>query len=147
MSHVTTIEVEIKDLEALKLAASKLGLEFVEGQKAYKRYGQSVGDTRLPTGFTVADLGKCDHALRLKEPGPYSYEIGVVKSRTGSGYQLLWDSWQGGYGLQEKVGVGAQRLIQTYAGEAAIRAARAKGFRVMSQVVKADGSIHIQLGK
>ncbi len=47
MSHVATIEIQIKDLAALKQAAKDLGLEFRENQKTYRWYGYSVGDYRF----------------------------------------------------------------------------------------------------
>ena len=65
MSHITTIELDIKDLDALKVAAEKLGLEFRRGQETYKWFGRSVGDSPLPAGFRKQDLGKCEHALRI----------------------------------------------------------------------------------
>lgn len=144
MSHVAQIELQVRDLEALKRAAKSLGLEFVENQRTYRWYGRSVGDYPLPEGFTVQDLGKCDHALRV--PGnPHAYEIGVVRSRTSPGWVLLWDFWQGGYGLQELVGEGAHKLKQAYAVEAAKRAAQRAGHRFLGQTRKADGSIVLRI--
>src|SRR6266446_5904173 len=103
MSHVAEIDMEIKDLDALKAAAQDLGLEFCEGQQTYKWYGHSVGDFPMPAGFKEQDLGKCEHALRVKG-NPGAYEIGIVPRRDGRpGYTLLWDFWAGGLGLQNKV--------------------------------------------
>src|SRR5438552_1836555 len=103
MSHVSTFEFAVTDLDALDKACSEIGLELVRDQKQYKWFGRSVGDYPLPEGFSEKDLGKCEHAIRI--PGNRSaYEIGVVKSRTGTGYQLVWDFWQGGYGMEKMVG-------------------------------------------
>lgn len=44
MSHVVKIDVEIKNIKALKKACENLGLQFNEGQKEYKWYGRHVGD-------------------------------------------------------------------------------------------------------
>src|ERR1035437_5141802 len=99
MSHVTTIAIEIRDLNVVKEICQELGLEFKENQKTYKWYGTHVGDYPLPAGFTKADMGKCDYAIRLKG-NTQAYEVGVVKSKTGSGYQMIWDFWAGGQGLQ-----------------------------------------------
>lgn len=127
MSHVATIEIEIKDLDALRQAAIDCGLEFCEGQTSYKWYGYSVGDSPLPAGMTAADLGICDHALRI--PGDaQAYEVGVVKR--GAGYVLLWDFWQGGYGLQAKIGKDGGLLRQRYAVAVAKAQAQRQGLRV-----------------
>ncbi len=37
MSHVSKIELEIKDLEALKAACQRLGVKFREGQKTRRK--------------------------------------------------------------------------------------------------------------
>ena len=63
MSHIAKIELEINDPENLKLACERLGLQFIENQKTYKWYGSWVGDSPLPDGITLSDLGKCDHAI------------------------------------------------------------------------------------
>jgi hypothetical protein len=114
MSHVAMVEIEIKDLESLKEACKAVGLEFREGQKKYHWYGTSVGDYPLPTGFVASDLGKCDHAIGV--PGKKgAYEIGVVPRRDGKeGYALLWDFWNGGYGLQAVAGKDCNNLVSEY---------------------------------
>lgn len=145
MSHIATIELKVKDLVALKTAAKSLGLEFKEGQRTYRWYGTSVGDYPLPEGFSKDDLGKCDHVISV--PGnDRAYEIGVVKSKTSPAeWVLLWDFWQGGFGLQEKVGENANKLKQAYAVEAAKRAAQRAGHRFLGQTQKADGSITLRI--
>ena len=113
-SHVATIRVEIRDLDALAIACERLGLEFVRGQTTYKWWGISVGDHPLPEGYTADDLGKCLHAIRVKGD-TQAYEIGVVLNRDGSGsYGLIWDFFSGGYGLEEKVGAECNRLVSEY---------------------------------
>ena len=146
MSHVATIEIEIKDLDALEAAAKELGLELVRGKTSHRWYGRSVGDYPLPAGFTADDLGKCEHAIRI--PGDdRAYEIGVCRRRDGkAGYTLLWDFYAGGYGMAAKVGGDkAPKLVQGYATHVAIKAARAGGFRVVGRSVKADGTVLVQV--
>lgn len=141
MSHVVKIQIKVFDLDALAVAAAALGCELVTGQKHYKWYGKSVGDTALPDGFTVADLGKCDHVIRVKDAHSGTYEVGVVRNRNGEpGYTLLWDSWHGGYGLEEKVGKDATRLRQEYAAQVAEKQARRMGKRVRRSA-REDGLI------
>lgn len=127
MSHVAKIELEINDLDTLKAVCERLCIEFVPDQKHYRWYGEHVGDYALPEGFTVDDLGRCDHAIRV--PGA-SYEVGVV--RRGGKYVLLWDFYSTG-GLERKLGKGAGQLKQAYAVERVRREARLKGYQVREQ--------------
>lgn len=129
MSHVAKLELEIQDLNTLEKACNELGLELKRGQEHYKWYGRSVGDYPLPEGFTEADLGKCEHAIKIPN-SPNAYEIGVVKNRGGRGYQLLWDFYAGGYGMQEKVGTNGEKLKQAYTKHLAVQHWQKKGFRV-----------------
>jgi hypothetical protein len=152
MSHVASIDIEIKDLDALAAACEPLGLELVRGQKTYNWWGRSVGDTKLPDGFQVHELGTCEHAIRIKgtnmngrvnkyEP----YEIGIATRRDGkAGYTMLWDTYNGGGGLVEKVGgTGCDKLRQGYAVEVAMRIAKRQGFRVVKKEIRSDGSVAI----
>lgn len=145
MSHVATIDLEIKDLAALQRAAEALGLEFRQNQKRYKWFGVSVGDFPLPEGFTAAELGHCEHALSVKD-NPGAYEIGVVKRRDGKpGYTLLWDFYAGGYGLEEKVGKNAGKLKQRYQIEIFRRQMAKKGMHVNERIV--GGKLHVEAVK
>lgn len=145
MSHVAQISMEIKDLDALAAACKDLGLELVRNQHTYKWYGYSVGDYPLPEGFTAEDLGKCDHAIRV--PGnPSAYEIGVVRNRTGNGYVLLWDFWQGGYGMQARVGDHGEKLKQGYTVHVASRYWQKKGFHTTT-TQRTDGQVVVRAYK
>ena len=137
MSHVAKIELRINDLGALKAACARLGIEFLPGQKTYKWYGRHIGDYPLPEGFTLDDLGKCDHAIRV--PGA-EYEIGVIKK--AQGYVLIWDFWRSG-GLEYKLGKDAGLLKQAYAIEKTRAEARRKGYTVIEK--KTDSGIRLHL--
>ena len=137
MSHIAKIELEITDPEILKLACERLGLEFMENQQTYKWYGTWIGDTPLPEGISIHDLGKCDHAIRV--PGA-QYEIGIVKRDRK--YILLWDFWNQG-GLELKLGKNAGRLKQAYTIERVRKEARLKGHRICEQ--KTDKGIRLVL--
>lgn len=139
MSHVARIEMEIRDLDTLKAACEQLGLEFVAGQQSYRWYGQHVGDYPVPEGFSVEDLGRCDHAIRA--PGA-TYEIGVVHRKVR--YHLLWDFYRQG-GLERTLGKGAGRLKQAYSVERVRREARLKGYQVHER--KTDQGIRLTLSK
>ncbi len=146
MSHVATIDLDILDLDCLKLAAAELGLEFCEGKTNYKWWGHSVGDFPLPAGFAKGDLGKCEHAMRIGDNAK-AYEIGICKRRDGKpGWVMLWDFFAGGYGLQAKVGENAGKLTQKYATHVAIKQARRQGFSVQQRQL-ADGRVQLTLNR
>lgn len=141
MSHVAKIAIEIKDLTALRSACTRIGCELVEGKTTYEWFGRHVGDYPLPEGFTAADMGHCEHAIRV--PGA-RYEVGVCGRRDGkAGYTLLWDFYYDG-GLEPKLGAGGGRLVQAYGIEAAKRAARQQGYSV-TEKTNADGSIVLRV--
>lgn len=148
MSHITSIAIEIRDLDALEAAARELNATLVRNQRTYTWYGKSVGDYPLPEGFTADMLGKCEHAIKL--PGT-NYEIGVTRHLTKpSAYTLLYDFW--GYGgsfhdghkLKNHFGEGLCRLVQLYGVHAATRTARARGHAVQRQTLP-NGSIKLQI--
>lgn len=139
MSHVAKIELQIKDLESLQAACEQLRLQFMAGQHSFAWYGHHVGDYPLPEGFSAADMGKCDHAIRV--PGA-SYEIGVVY-RNGH-YHLLWDFYSQG-GLERVLGKGACRLKQAYSVERVRREARLKGYHIQER--KTELGIRLVLTK
>jgi len=123
MSHISRIELDIKDLQSLKEACKRLGFEFRKNQQSYLWYGRWVGDSPLPEGITEEQLGKCDHAIKV--PGA-QYEVGVV--RKGQSFILLYDEWVKG-GLKTKLGVNAGLLKQAYTIETLRKEARQKNYR------------------
>jgi hypothetical protein len=66
MSHVAIIDLAIDDLDSLRRACSRLGLELVQ-QDTYRWFGYSVGDYPLPEGFTKDNLGRCQYAIRFTD--------------------------------------------------------------------------------
>lgn len=129
MSHVTTVDVQIEDLDALAEACKNLGLELVRDQETYRWYGTHVGDYPLPAGFTVADLGRCSHAIRV--PGVEAYEVGVVARRDGKpGFQLIYDFWGSkGRAMEQHAGKGCLNLRHEYNATLLIRKAERLGQR------------------
>ena len=144
MSHITRIEISVKDLQALKQACKDLGLEFVDGQTHYRWFSRFMGDTELPQGMKESDLGKCHHAIRIPNDST-AYELGVRKQKDGS-YQLVYDYWQGGFGLENVIGKGAQKLVQSYAAAVTTNLYKKQGFRVTKSVTK-DGAIRLIANK
>jgi hypothetical protein len=111
----------------MKAACKELGFEFVENQKTYAWYGTFVGDSPMPQGMTVKDLGKCDHAIRV--PGAW-YEIGLKKF--GDHYEILYDYWESG-GLKSKIGTDAAPVKAAYSKAATRKFARKKRFRIAKE--------------
>ena len=126
LSHISKIELEIKSLDALIAACTRLGFQFVKNQKTYQWYGRFVGDAPLPVGITVEELGKCDHAIKV--PG-CTYEIGIVKRNNR--HILLWDSWESQ--LRLAIGNNAGIIKQAYTTEVVRHDAKMKGYRVVEK--------------
>jgi hypothetical protein len=93
MSHIVSIQCELKSLEAIHNACQRLGWTLKQGQRTYRWFGRWMDDTPLPEQLlNEAEikqlptlhpqrrqellnniLGRCDHAIQI--PGA-SYEIG-----------------------------------------------------------------------
>ena len=120
MSHFTTINTQIKDIEALRSACTELGLSLL--QKANAR------------GY-VSNTSKGEFVIRLKGP----YDIALNKQKDGS-YGITSDLWAGH--VEKEVGTKYGRLLQLYAVHKATREARKKGHFV-TRSAKQDGSIKL----
>jgi hypothetical protein len=124
MSHVATVNLEIKDLAALARACKNLGLKFNEGQKSYQLRGVRTS---------------CDHAISVG-----ASEIGV--SKDGSSYKL---SWYFNYAIHKTVGYQCATLKNEYAKEVArgqaYALAKAKGWTVSEDYNQETGETTIRL--
>ena len=146
MSHIASVKITIKDLDALARAAKELGLELVQGQKTFKWYGRWMNDYHAPeaavkNGFDPNKFGQCEHAIRI--PGNAgAYEVGVVQNPGGEGYTLLYDNYCAGKGLEALIGKGAQKLQQEYGVQVARKHAARLGLRV-TQSRGQDGKVRL----
>lgn len=93
MSHISKIEIEINDLQALKKACQVMGLEFAENQRSFTWY---------------SGKNPCSHAIKV--PGA-NYEVGIIQN--GKTYELQWDNWSTG-GLVSVLGENACNLRKHY---------------------------------
>lgn len=165
MSHVATVQIEIKSLEDLEAACKSLGLEFVRDQKTYKNFFTGMDeesarglcrdleispDEVMPAGFDFSEVGQCVHAIRVADEiarRDTPYQIGVVPRRDGRpGYQLLFDVFNavnGGKGLDHFIGHSGNRLSQAYATQAARRTMIAQGYRAQETRLP-NGTIKLQ---
>ena len=124
MSHFTTIQTQVKDLEALRDACAEMDL-MLEAGIMCRGY---AGTNR--TAFRI---------IRLKGP----YDIAVDPSAEEDGSYALTTDWWGGH-VEREVGAGYGRLLQAYGVHKAIHEARIRGLR-FSRQVEADGCILLTL--
>lgn len=148
MSHVSTVELSITDLDALEAAAKELGLEMVRDKKTYKWYGRWVNDyhgedAAYHHGISPEEYGKCSHVLRVPDQ-PSMYEIGLVQLPDGS-YKIVFDHWGSGVKLLEKIGVGGSLLRQGYVKHKAVQELQKKGFKLLKQENLAEGGLKLTL--
>lgn len=136
MSHITTVELKIKDLGALDEAAKQLGLELVLNPK---------------DGFSwfAGNRSPCDHKLRVKHGSPDAYEIGLVRT-VDEDYELRFDPFAGGHGMMERVASrdnprGVGMLLQRYATEVSKRRLRREGYVVRERVE--GGVVHLEASR
>ena len=122
MSHFTTIETQIKDIEALKAACGELGLTVVQAGQA-RGYG----------GKTHAG----EYVIVLKGP----YDIALNRQANGS-YQLTTDWWDGH--VEKDVGKNFGRLLQFYGVWKTAQEATRKGCMVVRRPLQ-NGAIKVTI--
>jgi hypothetical protein len=116
MSHIVTINTEIRDHDAVAAACRRLGLPEPVHGTAILFEGQTTG-------------------LLVKLPG-WLYPV-VCDTTTGT---LRYDNYQGLWGKPEQL----DRLLQSYAVEKARIEARKRGHQVVEQSLS-DGSIKLTI--
>lgn len=119
MSHIVTIQTQIKDVVALRLATNRLGL-------TEPVYGTSKLFSNEATGWQI----------QLPQ---WRYPV-VADVETGN---LAYDNYEGRWGNQSEL----DRLMQRYAIEKASLEARRKGHTVLEQPLE-NGTVKltIQIG-
>ena len=122
MSHFTSIQTQIKDIEALRAACGELGLPLLADAQA--------------RGFAGAELHG-DYVIQLNGP----YDIAANRQPDGA-YGLAADWWDGH--VEKEVGPNYGRLLQLYAVHKATREARKRGLTVQ-RTQRSDGSIKLCL--
>ncbi len=125
MSHISKIELEVKDLGVLSQACTRLGIELIRGQKHFKWYGKTAS---------------CDHAIKV--PGA-KYEIGVIKQK--GRYDLSCDFYD--RTIEKVIGRQAGLLKQAYAVAKTKIEARKKGYSVLEQNTDTGVRLHIRLNQ
>ena len=123
MSHFTTIQTQIRDIEALRDACAEMKLEVLQNTEA-----RGYGNTRRHGQFVI----------RLKGP----YDIALDRQNDGT-YGLSTDWWEGH--VEKEVGGNYGRLLQLYAAHKTAREARKRGLSVQ-RTLRTDGSIKLTIG-
>ena len=124
MSHFTTIQTQVRDLEALRDVCAELGLQL---------------KPKTPCRGYATQTRKCGHTIVLK--GPYDIAVDPSEAKDGT-YGFTTDWWQGH--VAREVGENYGRLLQSYGVNKTMREARARGLRTHRRVEQ-DGSILLTL--
>ncbi len=122
MSHFTSIDVEIRDIEALKSACRELNLPLKKNAEA-RGYG---GNSR-----------KAEYVIKLNGP----YDVALNFGKDGS-YNVEADFWEGH--VEKELGPKMGRLKQFYAVHKTTREAKRKGYNVQRRYMP-DNTIRLQL--
>ena len=125
MSHFTTIQTQIRDVDALEAACAELGVELL-------RDAQARG---YSTQHTPGEL-----VIRLK--GPYDIAANRATGQEGEAYTLTTDWWNGH--VEKEVGPNYGRLLQLYGVHKTLQEASRKRLRV-TRHNETDGSIRLCL--
>lgn len=136
MSHITTVQCEIKDLAAAEEAAKALGCSVEHGTKP-RYWGTTYGGG--------SEAKACDLVVKL----PGKYDLGIIAKEDGT-YSFMCDNelLAGSFGRNDAgrtlMGENAGRFRQEYAAAVAMKAARKKGIPAFRKV-REDGNVVITL--
>ena len=124
MSHFTTIETQILDIEAFRAACAELKLPLLENTQA-----RGYGDNQHHGEYVV----------RLNGP----FDIAVCRQANGH-YSLVADEWEGH--VEREAGKNYSRLLQMYGVYKATREAQKRGLSVQRKQL-ANGTIKLSIGR
>ena len=116
MSHVVTVQTEMRSREAIKAACERLGLKMPVIGKNHRLYDNATKD-----------------GLAVQLPG-WSYP--VVITDDGKAH---YDNYGGGWGAQDEL----DRFMQMYLVEASAQQGRALGYIVSEEVNQETGEIDV----
>ena len=125
MSHISKIELEVKDLAVLSQACAQMGMTLIKGKNHFRWYGTSA---------------PCDHVISV--PGA-DYEIGVIKQQKS--YELGCDFYD--RNIEKVIGEKAGLLKQAYAVAKTKIEARKKGYSVLEKATDTGIRLHIRLNQ
>ncbi len=105
MSHVASVKLEIKDIDALEASCKEFpGVTFHRGKKTWRWFlrwmnDYSGQDAAYKNGIRPEQYGHGEHCISVEGS---DYDIGVVK--VDGGYRLVYDFYGTGQKLAEKFG-------------------------------------------
>ncbi len=139
MSHLSSVECFVTNLEDLEAVLDPLGCELRRGQTTFKWFGRwAGGGDALLRQFG----GKCEHAVHVKKGGRDCYEIGLITRRDGEpGWELIYDNWQGGYGLEAAVGKDLVKLKNGLLAHVTRQQLSSEGYSVTEEIDPATGNL------
>jgi hypothetical protein len=123
MSHISKIELEVKDLGTLGQACTKLGLQLIRNRTTFRWYGKEAD---------------CDHAIQV--PGA-DYEIGVTQKNHS--YELNCDFYD--RNLEKVIGSQGGLLKQAYGVMKTRIEARKKGYSVLERKTENSIKLHVRI--
>jgi len=123
MSHFTTIDVQIKDIAALRHACQEMALVLADNCEA--------------RGYAENKVA-ADHVIKLNGP----YDVAVQRQPNGA-YTLVADLWCGH--VENELGKDFGRIKQLYGVHKATLEARQRGLHVRRHQHK-DGKIRLTIG-
>jgi hypothetical protein len=145
MSHVSSVALNITDLDAFAAAVAECGGEFLTGQTTFEWFGRFMNDWRdtnraaVYQGHDPKQFGHCAHAVRVAGTKG-GYEIGLVPSLKGDGsFDLLYDTWGPGRQLEATFGTGLAKLRDEYALQVGMRSMWRQGYTVQRTVNEQTG--------
>lgn len=115
MSHVTTGEMCVTNLEYAEIAAQRLGGRLVRDKKTFQWYGKWLNDwtderAAVSRGVNPETFGQCDHAIVMNDAVEGDYEVGLVKREDGKGWDAIYDVYGQGKKLEKRFGYGLSGL-------------------------------------
>ena len=129
MSHFTTIQTQIRDIDALRDACAELGLELLPNADA-----RGFGQQRRHGEYVIRLKGPYDVAI--------NHETAEGDNKGKGSYGLTTDWWDGH--VEREVGPKYGRLLQLYGVHKTMREARRQRYRV-TRKLEQDGSIALSL--
>lgn len=133
MSHITSLETKISDLEILKKTLDELEIKYclpVNGEK-----------------LTVTDWKKNKTEVDLEIKTGCSYSVGLVYNEQEKNYQFVADWW----GVETFTGVKddeyLNRILQKYSYNSVIDKVRKQGYSVVREERDENNNIRLSLSK
>ncbi|MDC0764136.1 DUF1257 domain-containing protein [Brevibacillus sp. AG] len=123
MSHYTKVPAQLKDVQAIKMACDRLGVDLV------------------PNGIARGWMGnrlKAPYVIKLKG----AYDVALEKNADGT-FDLVAD-WSMGTNIEREIGPNGGRLLQMYGASIVHLEAERQGMKVEETVMQ-DGKLRFRL--